>query len=252
MIGSIGSSTGISSLRNYSALSGSAGARPGTGAPNMGVPKITLRTQEGDTVTITGKNSASPTYGGSGLGGSLASLNLESNDAFEVNISGELSDQEREDIQATLEKMDSAMSALRSGDFRGGFESMQSALAGGGTVASVSGPPSGGPPMGGPPSEGMAAMGTNSESSAVDTLLQLLESDDDEDSTSTQSVFGDLESKKSTATGTGSNSLAASLRTAAGNASETSLDDFLQQVRDQLRASSTSDGGGERMSPALA
>jgi hypothetical protein len=240
MISSISSNLGTSQLYGLGATTSTSAATRGAHAHGGKAPAITLTTQDGDTVTISPKQTASATYGRSGTGGSLASLNLASNDQFDVTVTGTLSDTEKADIQATLAKMDSARTSLDSGDFSGGMAAMQSAMQGGGTVASVSGPggpPPGGPPPGGPPpSGGASGMGSTSDTS-TDTLLSLFDSDSDSDTSSLSSPFG-TSTKKST--GTGSTNTLSSLL---GSSSTSTLDDFLQQVLNGLRAGSAQSSG---------
>jgi hypothetical protein len=147
------------------------------GAPSGAPPALTLRTQEGDTVTITPKATQQATYGRPARGGSLASLGLKSNDEFDVTVSGDLSEQEKADIQATLQRMDGARATMDSGDFGAGMQAMQAAMQGGGTVASVSGPT--GPPPGGPPPPRAgspdSAPGSGSSSTLEEFLQQVLE-----------------------------------------------------------------------------
>ena len=237
MIGGIGGGLGASQLQRYAALRGASGAMSGGARPG-GPPSITLKTQEGDTVTITGKTSPSATYGPSGKGGSLAALNLQSNDQFDVTISGNLSEQERSDIQATLTKMDATISTLSSGDFGAGMQAMQSAMQGGGTVASVSGP--GGPPPGGMPpgdptlaASDVSGMSGTSDSSSTDTLLSMLDSSSDDDSSGTTSALLSSGTKKSSQShhSKSEDSLVSLLSSSNSNSS---IDEFLSKVLNGL------------------
>ena len=181
MVSGIGGSSSVAQLLSTGGSSDTTGIRPR--GPKAGGPgALTLHTQEGDTVTITMKNPQSVTYGRS-AGGSLAALGLQSNDQFDVKVQGDLSDQERSDIQATLQKMDSAKASLDSGDFAAGMSAMQSALSGGGTVQSVSGPGGMAPP------NGMSALsGSGSSKSSIVSLLDSNSSDDKDSSKSSQKV----------------------------------------------------------------
>ena len=187
-------------------------------------------------MTITGKQSPSATYSRSGSGGSLAALGLKSNDQFDLTITGDLSDQERSDIQATLAKLDSAKSSFESGNFSAGMQAMQGATQGGGTVESVSG--LGGPPPGGPPPGASGATDTSN----TDALLSLLDSDSDDDSSGTVSSLLSSGTKKSSHShhSKSTGSLASAL---SSSDSGSTIDDFLQQVLNGLKAGSTQSGG---------
>lgn len=216
MISSVGGGSSPIDALAQSAQSRAAGfgavrGRPGGDAK----PSITMRTQEGDTVTITRKQPQSVTYGRSG--GSLASTGLVSNDQFDVQMTGSLSDTEKADIQAVLEKMDSARASMESGDFSSGMKEMRSAMEGGGTVSSVEGP--GGPPPGMPSGnmEASGMHGTASGTSAANDLSSLLDSSDDDASSSSNQTSASAKRSSSSSTssaGLGSlDSLIESLRT---------------------------------------
>jgi hypothetical protein len=178
MISGIGGSSSLAQLLGTGGDLAATGTRPRGGGPGA----LTLRTNEGDTVTITMKSPQSVTYGRP-AGGSLAALGLQSNDQFDVSIQGNLSDQERSDIQATLQKMDSAKASLESGDFAGGMSAMQDALKGGGTVQSVSGPGRMAPPTG-----MLSSSGTGGSEGSIVSLFDSKSSDDKTSSKSSQKV----------------------------------------------------------------
>ena len=181
MVSGIGGSSSVAQLLSTGGSSGTTGIRP-RGAQAGGPGALTLRTQEGDTVTITMKSPQSVTYGRT-AGGSLAALGLQSNDQFDVKIQGSLSDQERSDIQATLQKMDSAKASFDSGDFAAGMSAMQGALSGGGTVQSVSGPGGMSPPNGMSASSGIGGSKTS-----IASVLDSNSSDDKDSSKSSSKV----------------------------------------------------------------
>ena len=181
MVSGIGGTSSVAQLLSTGGSSGTTGIRP-RGAQAGGPGALTLRTQEGDTVTITMKSPQSVTYGPT-AGGSLAALGLQSNDQFDVKIQGSLSDKERSDIQATLQKMDSAKASLESGDFAGGMSAMQDALKGGGTVQSVSGPGRMAPPTG-----MFSSSGTGGSDGSIVSLFDSKSSDDKTSSKSSQKV----------------------------------------------------------------
>ena len=232
MISGINSGLSLSRLYDTTTTAGSSSARR-AGHKGGAPPAITLTTQEGDTVTFTPKAQTSATYARPTSGGSLASLNLQSNDQFDVTITGNLSDQEKSDIQATLAKMDGAKSVMDSGDMTAGMAAMQSAMQASGTVASVSrptGPPPGGGPLpGGAPPSGASGASAASGTSSTDTLLSLLDSDSDSDSSSLASLLKSFTQKS---TGTSD--------TTSSSSSTNTLEDFLQQVLNGLRTGATS------------
>jgi hypothetical protein len=206
MISGIGGSSSLAQLLGTGGNLGTTGTRPrGTDASGPGA--LTLRTNEGDTVTITMKRPQSVTYGPQ-AGGSLAALGLQSNDQFDVSIQGNLSDQERSDIQATLQKMDSAKASLDSGDLAGGMSAMRDALSGGGTVQSVTGPGRMGPPP--------SMLSSSDVSGSKGSIVSLFDSNSSDDKTSSKS------SQK-----------------ASSSHQDTSLDDFIRKALAGLDSQNT-------------